>query len=337
MFHRQTLFILGAGASEEVGLPLGTALAGQIKTKMDVRFGVDNQSIGTGDIDLYGRIIKNGMHDEYQDAAWLIRDGISYAQSIDDFLDLHRANGYVNLYGKAAIVKCILEAERNSKLYFDRWSSEGQFKPEKIANTWFVKFMRRLSADIPKENVREIFNRVAFINFNYDRCVEHFLFHALQKLYDIREADAKSTVDDLNIIHPYGEIHRSVEFGTANVDCVELAAGIKTYTEQIGNADIIARLGAEVARAESIIFLGFAYHRQNMLILKPSKPMPPKHVYGTAFGMSNADVDVVSHQIADFMAGTINSKQRSNLIKLENNLTSAGLFDDYAKSLTGGD
>jgi hypothetical protein len=27
--------------------------------------------------------------------------------------------------------------------------------------------------------VREIFDNVAFIVFNYDRCIEHFLFHAL--------------------------------------------------------------------------------------------------------------------------------------------------------------
>ena len=118
MFKRQTLFILGAGASEEVGLPLGAGLAERIRNKMDIRFEGDNRPVGAGDHDLFGRLTQSMQKEatEYQDAAWLIRDGISLSQSIDDFLDLHRTNKYVNLYGKAAIVKTVLEAERISKL-----------------------------------------------------------------------------------------------------------------------------------------------------------------------------------------------------------------------------
>jgi hypothetical protein len=38
MFTRRTLFVLGAGASFEADLPLGTGLAKAIRKKMDVRF-----------------------------------------------------------------------------------------------------------------------------------------------------------------------------------------------------------------------------------------------------------------------------------------------------------
>jgi hypothetical protein len=120
MFKRQTLFILGAGSSAEVGLPQGKKLAGMIGKKMDIRFERFNQPVGSGDMDLYAHLTNNIQRDvlEYQNAAWLIRDGIGLVQSIDDFLDVHRSNSYVNSYGKAAIVKTVLEAERNSKLYF---------------------------------------------------------------------------------------------------------------------------------------------------------------------------------------------------------------------------
>jgi hypothetical protein len=37
------------------------------------------------------------------------------------------------------------------------------FNPDKFANTWFVKFMHMLGRGIPKENVREIFDRVSFV------------------------------------------------------------------------------------------------------------------------------------------------------------------------------
>jgi len=106
-----------------------------------------------------------------------------YAVTIDDFLDLHRDNSNVNLFGKAAIVKTILEAERASKLAFEKVDGRDVFKPEKLANTWFLKFMHMLSRSVP--NAREIFANVAFVIFNYDRCVEHFLYNALQTKVEI--------------------------------------------------------------------------------------------------------------------------------------------------------
>ena len=196
--------------------------------------------------------------------------------------------------------------------------------------------MHILSRGIPKENVRQIFDPVSFIVFNYDRCVEQFLFHALQKQYGIGDNEAKAIVDDLTIIHPYGAVDNEVEFGATKADFVALAAGIKTYTEQVGNAEIVARLGDELARAKAIVFLGFAYHNPNMTLLKPKEPMSRKMIYGTAYKMSDADIDVVSHQIAGFMAGGLNSKLLAYSIKLENKRSNE-LFDHYAKSLSGGD
>jgi hypothetical protein len=79
MFHRQTLFVVGAGASFELDLPLGTALAKSIKQKMDIRFGgPGNKPIGTGDMDLFENVTKFYVEsmNEFQDAAWLMRDGL---------------------------------------------------------------------------------------------------------------------------------------------------------------------------------------------------------------------------------------------------------------------
>jgi hypothetical protein len=45
---------------------------------------------------------------------------------------------------------------------------------------------------------------VSFIVFNYDRCLEQFLFHALQKLYGLESQEAFAMLTDLRIIHPYG-------------------------------------------------------------------------------------------------------------------------------------
>jgi Flp pilus assembly protein TadG len=138
---------LAQDQSAEVGLPLGTQLAGIIGKKMDIRFGdFGMKHIGSGDAELFAQVVHwyRQEANAYQEAAWLIRDGISLARSIDDFLDLHRSNAYVNRYGKAAIARAILEAERQSKLYFASDTGLKTFDPNEVAHTWLVKFMHRL-------------------------------------------------------------------------------------------------------------------------------------------------------------------------------------------------
>ncbi len=208
MFHRQTLFIVGAGASAEVDFPVGTQLARNIGAKMDIRFEHGFNQIGTGDYELYAHITRSlpQERNHFQQAAWRIRDGISFAQSIDDFLDQYRTDQYVNLYGKAAIVQAVVEAERNSRLYFNRYEGVETFDAEKLTNTWFTKFMYMLCRGIPREDVTKVFDKVAFVVFNYDRCIEHFLINALYRAYSIRIEDAAAIVDALHILHPYGSV-----------------------------------------------------------------------------------------------------------------------------------
>jgi len=322
-------------------LPLGKEIAESIGKKMDIRFEGFNTPIGEGDYQIYAHLTNNLNKNarEFQNAAWLIRDGIGFAQSIDDFLDQHRSNVYVNLYGKAAIAKTILEAEQNSKLYFNPFKGVEMFDVSPIANTWFVKFMYMLGRGVPKENVREIFDNVAFIVFNYDRCVEHFLTHALRKLYRIEQDEAASIVADLHIIHPYGVVPDNIPFGNTGADYVRVADQIKTYTEQLGAGEIIAAIAAEIQRAQRIVYLGFAYHSQNMNLLRPGdeKRGSPRPVYGTAFGMSDSDIEIVSHDLADFFNPRMDTRARTRMIRLENKLKCADLFDNYARSLSGGD
>jgi hypothetical protein len=99
----------------------------------------------------------------------------------------------------------------------------------------------------------------------------------------------------------------------------------------------MGQIEAELHRAECIVFLGFAYHAQNMRLLKPTKPIERKDVFGTAYQMSDSDTDVVSHQMADFFEGGLAVKAQRQWLRFENKLTAAGLFDNCAKSLTGGD
>ena len=106
--------------------------------------------------------------------------------------------------------------------------------------------------------------------------------------------------------------------------------------EQIAAGELLSQIEAEVHRAECIVFLGFAYHKQNMLLLKPANAMPHKFVFGTGSGMSDADRDVVARELASFFTPNMTDDVRRKRIKIEH-LKCAELFDYHSKSLTGGD
>jgi hypothetical protein len=234
-------------------------------------------------------------------------------------------------------VRSVLQAEAASRLYFDRFAERDGFDPDKFADTWFAKFMYMLGRGVPKENVAEIFENVSFVIFNYDRCVEHFLLNALKRLYNLTEPDAWSLVDDMRILHPYGLIAplNEVPFGASGANYLALARGIKTYTEQMAAANVIKQLAEEVYQAACIVFLGFAYHSQNMRMLKPRKPVAVKPIFGTAYNMSDSDVSIVTHQLVRFFEAGESVQHRTRTIKLENKLTCSSLSDCYAKSLSG--
>ena len=193
-----------------------------------------------------------------------------------------------------------------------------------------------LGRGVPREEIETIFKNVAFIIFNYDRCVEFFLLNAMQALYGISEADAKACMASLHVIHPYGSVPDNIPFGHSGADCSKLVSGIRTYTEQASDDLMTGNLVAEIDEAEHIVFLGFAYHDQNVALLTPKKPFPAsKQIFGTAYGMSDSDVEVVGHQIDAWFAGRNATAYRSQMIRLENKLKCAGLFENYARSLTG--
>jgi hypothetical protein len=335
MFKKRTVFVVGAGASAELGLPIGAALADKITAKMDIQFERGFQPAGGGDYDLYSQLthVHRQHAAQLQFAAWRIRDGLPLvAQSIDDFLDQNRTDQLVNLYGKAAIVRTIAEAERDSVLYFNPMKSENHFDDKKLVTTWIKRFMHMLCRGLPREDVKGVFDQVSFIVFNYDRCIEHFLIHALQRGYAV--GNAAELVDGLDIIHPYGSIGdlKDVPFGHGGLDYASLSQRIRTYTEQAAS-DARSKISNMMAQAQQVIFLGFAYYDQNMAMLSPSKPFSDGvDVFGTAYGMSNSDVEVVSTQITGWFSnpGYASTPGR---IRIEQEKC-ADLFDFYTKSFT---
>lgn len=350
MFNRSTVFVVGAGASKEVGLPVGSGLAEKIGQALDIRLAHSySDRAVSGDKELYSHLrhVFFKEIEEYQKAGWRIRDGIRLSHSIDDFLDIHRDDSRLNLVGKTAIVKSILEAERNSHLFNAGQNTEEIVRINSLDSTWFVKLMRMLGRSTSSLTARDALASLTFIVFNYDRCLEQFLVHALRRLYAITNADAFQIMKGIRIIHPYGFVDEipdalgrgGTRFGgdpdRLSANYVQLSSKIRTYTEQVADEKLLTDIHEEVRKAECIVFLGFGYHKQNMQLLWPSEPMDNKFIFGTAYGMSAADVDVVSRQIAAQFKPNLQPGMHQNGIKIENKLSCADLFDHFALSLPG--
>ena len=347
MFKSKTVFILGAGASREVGLPLGADLAARISRKLDIKYDGFNHPIGDGDTELFDAVVSPARTEAqtYQKAGWVIRDGILLADSIDDFLETHQENKYIITYGKAAIAKCILEAERTSSLALIGDPPNLQIDYAEIEKSWFVKLMRMLGREITKKNVGRIFDNISFVNFNYDRCIEHFLFNAIQRRYDLSPGAADEMFFEFSkkrIFHPYGSLGSlrvptnptGLPFGTKDwVDYLALARGLTTYSEQIEEGEHLSAMREEIQNAKVFVFLGMQYHEQNMKLLAPVGGATPRTAIGTVSGISGLDQKIVASRILGLLAEHHRtSAQASGYLRLED-MSCAALFDQYARTL----
>ena len=144
------------------------------------------------------------------------------------------------------------------------------------------------------------------------------------------------TVGDLPLLSsknpvPYGPLRGSDKF-----DYTILAERIKTYTEQIGGAEETNAIRNEMQCAECIVFLGFGYHEQNLALLNPGEQLKPIPVFGTAYGFSTHNREVVHQKIERMFQQPPPRVISYSPVVIDQHATCASLFDDYAQSLTSG-
>jgi hypothetical protein len=352
MRNPQTLFIVGAGASEEAGLPIGKRLVDIIAGKLDFEVERGILREGTGDFDIIDALQQKTQTREgintYLQAAWRVRDGIIFSNSIDSFIDVHRDDEGIQLCGKLAIAKTVLEAERSSKLFIDK--PNGEFADlDGLKNTWFFDFARHLNEGVRKPEIGRIFEKVSFVVFNYDRCFEHFMYQTLRRHYGVSESEAASTMKTLAIFHPYGTIGElpwespgGIPFGfSPNRAAMQfMVSRIKTYTERVEEREILLGIREAVKKADTLVFLGFSYHPENMKLLSPGEGCNTERVFGTAFGISDSNLEVIADQIRQMVGRKLSQTTTTAFstkvwepIYVHNNLTCRGLLQEYSRSL----
>jgi hypothetical protein len=313
----RTLIVIGAGANKEIGIPTGPELKSIISEQLEYKKGFL----------IHDLIIKNKGYVYWPGRTYSIseknftqmKEMLPFVESIDNYIyqlteeiktPLQTYPDSVSILGKIMIVLSILNAEHTVK-------SKGFEELKGIKETWYPLFFQKLSKECTRERLIQRLANIVFIIFNYDRCFELFLFKCLAKVYDYK-LSTNELIDifkKIKIYHPYGTIGslpifnstKAIEFG--NVDNItlekltDMASRIKTFNEK----SYITSKGKRInfcRWADRIIFLGFAYHQQNMDLIYPMhNPNLPSDknvkIYGTAYKISNIDIDVIKKDFID--------------------------------------
>ena len=357
MFNNKTLIVIGAGASKEAGLPTGYELKQRIADLLDIRFRFSpllriDAPEPTGDdlikdaLNEYSR--KHNPHspgdiNPYLNAAWRIRDAMPQASSIDTFIDNHHGDKEIELCGKLAIARSILEAEKKSLMYFDKTKDSANINFSSLVGTWFESFWHLLIENCSRDDLPKRLSSLALIVFNYDRCIEHFLYHSLQNYYGLSEIEAAKIIRNIEIYHPYGKVghlrwqqdDNSIGFGEEPhpIGLLTLADQIKTFSEGTDtNSSEVVTIRQKLCEANIIIFLGFAFHQMNLDLLKPtiisSHDSRSVAYYATSKGISLSNCDIIKSKL-----NSLNGKD-AKLIEIKNNLTCSQFFHEYWMSLS---
>lgn len=287
-------------------------------------------------------IAENSVN-EYLSKCWHIRDGITFTYSIDNFIDAHRDDAKIGKCGKLAIIKSILDAERDSKLFVDR-QVDGTNPSANGAGTWYSNVFRLIQNGVSLSDVDNIFKDASFITFNYDRSIEHYFYNALIGLYGLTnlKRDPPPAIEKLRVLHVYGQVaplpwqvdgdEISLKFGDNQCAHLlpELMKNIATYTEQMESTTIEGEISDMISKSQTIVFLGFSYLPQNLQLLLRSAPKDvSRRVLGTALGLSPADRGIVERsliQLAD------RSRHNDATVIVEP-LTCADLIAQYGRFL----
>ena len=133
----------------------------------------------------------------------------------------------------------------------------------------YPHFFQRLTENCSKDDLPERFKHITLIIFNYDRCIEYFIFHALKRSYNIPDEESVNLVKQIKIYHPYGQVgtlpnmgnNGLVDFGAMlqPEEILNLASKIKTFTEGIDSkSSKITQIKDNMNEADRLVFVGFA-------------------------------------------------------------------------------
>ncbi|MBK8198053.1 MAG: SIR2 family protein [Acidobacteria bacterium] len=334
MFRKSTVFVIGAGASKEAGLPIGIELTDSISKAL---------KDGLNDAPAFVRRFANTAsssdfsYDDLDRAAREVSTEIHGHGSIDSYVNW-RNDPAVSIVAKLAIAAEIEAAEKNSTLFVSQYART--IINEAVANlTWYETFVRICLANLRGTNIEELFSNVVVVTFNYDRTLELFLLERLKRYCATIEPNHERLFQQLKILRPYGYLgplrwnqHNDRVEGFGQIDAAgsgKVISSIRTYSE-LAESAAQAQITEAMDKASTLVFLGFGFNSQNMRILQRSTPAAAiKSVYATALGASKFEIEAIKENIYT----QLNVKKEYGRIHLED-MPCAELLRQISMSLS---
>lgn len=339
-----TLFIVGAGASVDYGLPVGSILAKDIRLEaMALASGLNPAEVGRIGKHLMQRYQTEPQRSPKIAALKKISDRIYPAASIDRFIEQNSHDDSVTEMGKVLISGCISEAEANGCLSLDRGEKVNLTDPQ-ISSSWCDSFLKFLVRGQRWTDIEEMLGEdYSVICFNYDRCLERYLISGLQQAFGLRYPAAWDLVyNKLTILHPYGQLGRlpskapdgddGIAYGCRQSDPWIMAENIRTFTEKTQDYARDAEIHKVIDKSDRIVFLGFSFEQLNMQMMKiyPSKR---RRSFASGYGIEPSQESELARRIRD-MLGAPSSDVAHTAVKIAFGRSCKQTLDDYYYELT---
>lgn len=268
MFNRNTVLILGAGASRPYGFPVSSQLRCLIIGD-DVQRAQTLEALGFQD----AGAVSTRMQDDFVRCAAGSRDALerireifrkSERVSIDAFIS-GRSNtrdiAELRRITTEMVSSVILHCEREEALLTGNWYQ------------WLLELILRKGPDFSH-------GILSIVTFNYDRSLEYYLWRSFKYAFGIGDQEAAVMLKRIKFVHVYGLSGRlalpnasepydvtqdSVPYGDSN--------GIFTAAKAMGLAnprtvpEAVSLVRELIRDAHRLIFLGFGFWEDNFDLL----------------------------------------------------------------------
>lgn len=290
MIKNNTVLILGAGASEPYGFPLGASLVDQICAEL----------LEGGDTAIMSRLAKLGFENRREVVRFASDLRSARPYSIDAFIEMRQEFRDI---GKAAIADVLLRAEATSTV---------DTAPATV--DWYRYLFNKFLLLRNRDYFTSQAHRLTVVTFNFDRSFERALFSYVRAGLGVTPAAARQLVTEIQIHHIHGLlgepdwIYCDSEDGTpyGASETTELEKATRTAIRRIKIVDeeiersVLEDVAVALQNAVFVYFIGFGFDERNLAKLgTPGNVRNATAVGGTAFGWSIAERMPVHRHFGD--------------------------------------
>lgn len=310
MITIRTTLILGAGASNAYGFPLGSDLRRDIINRQ-------GDAVNSEESKLWEAM---GFSNESRSvfARALDRTGI---ESIDALLE---TQSDLREIGKVFIALEIGQHEKDELF----WDLTGQALHGRGMEHWYRFLWNKIRTRLDEFGQ----NQLKVVTFNYDRSLEYYLFHVMQNSLRLRDDVVAQAIARIPIIHVYGQLGQPHFWGKADSSrnysppydkkSLENAIeGIKVIDERADDSNEFQEARKAIQWADRVCFLGFGFDRDNLRRLRMHEFKG--QIYGTSLNVGSAWVTetqarLICENINDMdalMNASYDSRKRMPILK----------------------